>query len=120
MSYACRNCGTTIMEDDENLCSKCKPAESAPAPREDARELADKLLDWGEVAPASQRPATLDDAAAEIERYVHARIAAAPKTVPMAMLEEIAEDTCWTTDDLYDIGQKYGCTVTESGKEEPK
>jgi hypothetical protein len=27
--------GTVIMEDDENLCSKCKPDESAPAPSEE-------------------------------------------------------------------------------------
>jgi chromosome segregation ATPase len=43
MSYTCRNCGTTIMEDDENLCSKCKPAESAPAPRE---EVVSRAIDW--------------------------------------------------------------------------
>ena len=45
MSYACRNCGTVIMEDDENLCAKCKPAEPAPAEQGEELIKADKATE---------------------------------------------------------------------------
>ena len=79
MSYTCRNCGTTIMEDDENLCSKCKPAESAPAARDEGWSMASIHRELSEAAERS-RPVTLsaaeartvlDTLAAERERAVN-------------------------------------------------
>ena len=63
MSYTCRNCGTTIMEDDENLCSKCKPAESAPAARDEGWSMASIHRELSEAAERS-RPVTLSAAEA--------------------------------------------------------
>ena len=75
MSYTCRNCGTTIMEDDENLCSKCKPAESAPAARDEGWSMASIHRELSEAAERS-RPVTLSAAEA---RTVLDTLAARPQ-----------------------------------------
>jgi hypothetical protein len=107
-------------------------AREAEAPK-DARELAEKVRygvlmrgmprSTGGDAPIEgfRYERTVNQSALEIERYVQQRIAATPKTVPMAMLEELVEyglnsdGVAEITRNLkkYEIATRYGYEVTK-------
>ena len=84
MSYACRNCGTVIMEDDENLCAKCKPAES--------HDTCGRHVIWKEPIASRQ---------------------SAEKTVPMELVERLRYQGIHTREWIVELFAKFGYKVEE-------